>query len=86
METGQEYRKAQRNGQSYFFTCQRLVSPSAIRYKTVGKRISLRAEMLLRRRSEEVVTMQDRLQMSPIAVMFRGKLSGKEKEKGNSGG
>ena len=86
METGQEYLKAQRNGQSYFVTCQRLVSPSAIRYKTVGKRISLRAEMLLRRRSEEVVKMQDRLQMSPIAVMFRGTLSGKEKEKVNRRG
>ena len=31
------------------------------------------------RRSEEVVKMQDRLQMSPLAVMFRGKLLGKEK-------
>ena len=38
--------------------------------------------MPLRRRSEEVVKMQDRLQMSPITVMFR-KLSGKEKDKGN---
>ena len=47
---------------------------------------SLRTEMPLRRRSEEVVKMQDRLQMSPIAVMFRGKLTGTEKDKRSRGG
>ena len=56
-------------------------------FKEDGEKVkSLRAEMPLRRRSEEVVKMQDRLQMSPTAVMFRGKLSGKEKDKGNRRG
>ena len=40
----------------------------------------LKTDMSLRRRSEEVVKMQDRLQMSPMAVTFRDKLSGKEKQ------
>ena len=56
-------------------------------FKENGEEInSLRADMPLRRRSEEVVKMQDRLQMSPIAVMFRGTLSGKDKGKGNRKG
>ena len=42
--------------------------------------------MSLRRRTEDVVKMQDRLVMSPTAVIFRGKLSGKEKDEGNRRG
>ena len=42
-------------------------------FKEDGEEIkSLGAELALRRRSEEVVKMQDRLQMSPTAVMFCG--------------
>ena len=56
-------------------------------FKEDGEEIKLlRAERPLRRRSEEVVKMQDRLQMSPFAAMFRGKLLGKERDKGNRGG
>ena len=43
VEIGQEYLKAQRKGDSFFFlTYQRMVSPSAIRNKTGGKRICCR--------------------------------------------
>ena len=50
-------------------------------FKEDGEEIkSLRAERPLRRRSEELVKMLDGLQMSPIAVMFRGTLLGKEKD------
>ena len=42
----------------------------------------LMTEMSLRRESEEVVKMQDRLQMNPNTVILCGKLSGKEKRQG----
>ena len=43
MEIGQEYLKASRIGQNYhLLTYQRMVSPSAIRNKTGGKRIRCR--------------------------------------------
>ena len=42
VEIDQEYLKVQRNGQSYLVvTYQRMVSPSAIRNKTGGKRVVL---------------------------------------------
>ena len=43
----------------------------------------LTTEMSLRRSSEGEVKMQDRLVMNPTTLIFRGRLSGKAKDKGN---